>query len=54
MYQELEQLKQRLPLLDYLRRSHWMARRAGDPAEFVGLCPAHSPTLPPFPARLRL
>jgi DNA primase len=48
MYQELEQLKQRLPLLDYLRRSHWMARRAGDPAEFVGLCPLHRETRPSF------
>ena len=48
MYQELEQLKQRLPLLDYLRRSHWMARRAGAPAEFVGVCPLHRETRPSF------
>jgi DNA primase len=48
MYQELEQLKQRLPLLDYLRRRNWMARRAGTPAEFVGLCPLHRETRPSF------
>jgi len=48
MHQDLEQLKQRLPLLDYLRRSHWMARRAGAPAEFVGLCPLHRETRPSF------
>jgi len=48
MHQDLEQLKQRLPLLDYLRRSHWMARRAGAPAEFVGLCHLHRETRPSF------
>lgn len=48
MHQDLEQLKQRLPLLDYLRRSHWTARRAGTPAEFVGLCPLHRETRPSF------
>ncbi|HEV3198082.1 MAG TPA: CHC2 zinc finger domain-containing protein [Bryobacteraceae bacterium] len=48
MYQDLEQLKQRLPLLDYLLRSHWMARRAGASAEFVGLCPLHRETQPSF------
>ena len=48
MYQELEQLKQRLPLLDYLMRGNWMARRAGSPAEFVGLWPLHRETRPSF------
>lgn len=41
MHQDLEQLKQRLPLLDYLLRCNWKARRVGTRAEFVGLCPLH-------------
>jgi len=48
MYQDLEQLKRRLPLLEYLQRSHWQARRAGTRAEFVGLCPLHRETKPSF------
>jgi DNA primase len=48
MYQDLEQLKQRLPLLDYLLRRNWTARRAGASAEFVGLCPLHRETRPSF------
>ena len=44
---ELEQLKQRLPLLEYLQRRNWTARRAGDQPEFVGLCPLHRETHPP-------
>ena len=43
-----EQLKQRLPLLDYLRRSHWTARRVGAQPEFVGLCPLHREARPSF------
>jgi DNA primase len=45
---DLEQLKQRLPLLDYLRQSNWTARRAGAQPEFVGLCPLHPETKPSF------
>lgn len=48
MAEDLEQLKRRFPLLDFLRRSHWTARRAGAPAEFVGLCPLHRETRPSF------
>lgn len=48
MHQDLEQLKQRLPLLDYLQRSNWQSRRAGAPAEFVGVCPLHRETRPSF------
>jgi len=48
MHQDLEQLKRRLPLLEYLQRGHWQARRAGTPAEFVGLCPLHHETKPSF------
>jgi DNA primase len=45
---DLEKLKQRLPLLDYLRRQNWTARPAGHGPEFVGLCPLHSETRPSF------
>jgi DNA primase len=48
MHQALEQLKQRFPLLDYLRRSNWTARRVGAQAEFVGVCPLHRETHPSF------
>jgi hypothetical protein len=30
MREDLEQLKQRIPLLDYLRRRNWTARRGSD------------------------
>lgn len=48
MAENLQQLKQRLPLLDYLRRSHWQARPVGAQAEFVGVCPLHPETRPSF------
>lgn len=44
--EDLEQLKRQLPLLDYLRRRHWTARRVGQQQEFVGLCPWHRETHP--------
>src|SRR5262245_59838742 len=46
--EELEKLKQRLPLLDYLRRQNWTARPAGHGSELVGLCPLHPETRPSF------
>ncbi|MGH9632774.1 MAG: CHC2 zinc finger domain-containing protein [Bryobacteraceae bacterium] len=48
MDEDLEQLKQRLPLLDYLQRHNWTARPAGTPQEFMGLCPLHRETRPSF------
>lgn len=45
---DLEQLKQRLPLLAYLQRHNWTARPAGTPQEFVGLCPLHRESHPSF------
>jgi DNA primase catalytic core len=45
---EVEKLKQRLPLLDYLQRQNWTARPAGHGSEFVGLCPLHPETRPSF------
>lgn len=48
MGEDLERLKQDLPLLDYLRRHNWTARPAGTSQEFVGLCPLHRETRPSF------
>jgi len=44
MHENLEHLKQQLPLLDYLQSRQWSARRAGREPEFVGLCPLHRET----------
>ncbi len=46
--QDVERLKQRIPLLDYLRQRHWAARPAAGQQEFVGLCPLHQDTHPSF------
>jgi DNA primase len=48
MGEDLEQLKQRLPLLDYLRQQNWTGRPAGQGPEFVGLCPLHPESRPSF------
>jgi DNA primase len=48
MDQDLEKLKQRLPLLDFLRQLNWSGRPAGQGSEFVGLCPLHRETRPSF------
>lgn len=48
MRQDLEALKQRIPLLDYLRHHNWTARPIGAHQEFVGLCPLHAETHPSF------
>jgi DNA primase len=48
MGEDLERLKQRLPLLDYLRQQNWSARPASHGPEFVGLCPLHPETRPSF------
>jgi DNA primase len=45
--EDVEKLKQRLPLLDYLRQQNWTGRLAGR-CEFVGLCPLHAQTRPSF------
>jgi len=45
---DLERLKQRIPLLQYLQCHNWTARRAGNRHEFVGLCPLHRDTRPSF------
>jgi DNA primase catalytic core len=45
--EDVEKLKQRLPLLDYLQQQNWTARPAGR-SEFVGRCPLHAETRPSF------
>ena len=45
---DLEYLKQRVGLLDYLRQRNWIARPAASQQEFVGLCPLHRDTRPSF------
>ena len=48
MGEDVEKLKQRLSLLDYLRQQNWVARHAAPGPEFVGLCPLHPETRPSF------
>ena len=48
MGEDLERLKQCIPLLEYLHRHHWTGHRAGARSEFVGLCPLHEETRPSF------
>ena len=48
MAENLERLKQRIPLLEYLQRHNWKPCRAGSRQEFVGLCPLHRETHPSF------
>jgi len=53
MGEDLELLKYRLPLLDYLRQQNWTGRLAGQGPEFVGLCPLHPETRPSFSVNAR-
>jgi hypothetical protein len=46
--EDVEKLKQRLPLLDYLRQQSWTARPIAFGPEFVGFCPLHPETRPSF------
>jgi DNA primase len=48
MAEDLERLKQRIPLLEYLQRHNWKPCRASSHEEFVGLCPLHQETHPSF------
>jgi DNA primase len=48
MVENLERLKQRIPLLEYLQRHNWKPCRAGTRQEFVGLCPLHQESRPSF------
>ena len=48
MSEDLEQLKQRLPLLQYLERHNWTGYHVGAGDELVGLCPLHPDRRPSF------
>jgi len=48
MREDLEELKQRISLLEYLQRRNWTARRVGSRPEFVGFCPLHAEHRPSF------
>lgn len=47
MGHDVETLKGRLPLLEYLQQQNWTGRRAGR-FEYVGLCPLHKEGRPSF------
>jgi len=48
MAENLERLKQCIPLLEYLQRHDWKPCGAGPRQELVGLCPLHRETRPSF------
>ena len=48
MGEDVEKLKRRISLLDYLRQQNWTARPTAQGPEFVGLCPLHPETRPSF------
>src|SRR3954452_11733878 len=48
MDRDVKQLKQRLPLLEYLQRHNWTGRPSGASQEFVGVCPLHRESRPSF------
>src|SRR5437588_5655697 len=53
MHEDLEQLKRRIPLLQYLQRRRWTGNRVGAREEFVGLCPLRRETKPSFYVNVR-
>lgn len=48
MGEDLERLKQRVPLLEYLQQHNWRGHRIGAGPEIAGLCPLHEDTHPSF------
>ena len=48
MREDLEQIKNRIPLLNYLQQRNWTPHRVSAREEFVGLCPLHRETRPSF------
>jgi DNA primase len=53
MHEDLKQIKQRIPLLEYLQRRHWTGCRVAAREEFVGLCPLHPDTRSSFYVNVR-
>ena len=47
MGEEVETLKRRMPLIEYLRQHNWKGSPVGH-SEFAGLCPLHEETRPSF------
>jgi len=50
--EDVERLKRRTPLLDYLRQHNWAGQPAGR-SEYVGLCPLHKESQPSFYVNMR-
>jgi DNA primase len=48
MREDVEQIKTRISLLEYLQRRNWTGCPVGAREEFVGLCPFHPDTRPSF------
>jgi DNA primase len=48
LHKDIDILKERVPLLQYLARLDWNGRPAGNRDEYVGLCPLHSESKPSF------
>jgi len=46
--EDVQKIKERLPLLEYLRQQNWTGRPTAQGSEFVGLCPLHEETRPSF------
>ena len=46
--QALDELKQQIPLLDYLQAQDWQPARPLSRGRWMGLCPLHSDHKPSF------
>jgi DNA primase len=53
MGEDLEQIKQRLSLVEYLQQQNWTGRPVGRGGELVGFCPLHSETRASFYVNVR-